>query len=234
MPPLLMSRPAASAAVASSDVDVLGDLLAVISEKTGYAVDELETDYELEADLGIDTVKQAEIFGQVREQYGLAPDENFRLADYPTIEALAGWLQSQLKRRFGDELDAADVWSLLPLCPPLAVPAAAAEPAATSCCGGVFDVDVLGDLLAVISEKTGYAVDELETDYELEADLGIDTVKQAEIFGQVREQYGLAPDENFRLADYPTIEVWRAGCSRSLPHQALTRRRIPSHRKSPS
>ena len=82
--------------MSSSDVDVLGDLLAVISEKTGYAVDELETDYELEADLGIDTVKQAEIFGQVREQYGLAPDENFRLADYPTIEALAGWLQAQL------------------------------------------------------------------------------------------------------------------------------------------
>ena len=92
--------------MSSSDVDVLGDLLAVISEKTGYAVDELETDYELEADLGIDTVKQAEIFGQVREQYGLAPDENFRLADYPTIEALAGWLQSQLASGFGGELDA--------------------------------------------------------------------------------------------------------------------------------
>ena len=82
--------------MASSDVDVLGDLLAVIAEKTGYGLDELETDYELEADLGIDTVKQAEIFGQVREQYGLAPDENFRLADYLTIEALAGWLQAQL------------------------------------------------------------------------------------------------------------------------------------------
>ena len=188
--------------VASSDVDVLGDLLAVISEKTGYAVDELETDYELEADLGIDTVKQAEIFGQVREQYGLAPDENFLLADYPTIEALAGWLQAQLASAGSAanpmpapvEAAAADT---------APAPPAAPAPAAVSSS----DVDVLGDLLAVISEKTGYAVDELETDYELEADLGIDTVKQAEIFGQVREQYGLAPDENFRLADYPTIEA---------------------------
>jgi NAD(P)-dependent dehydrogenase (short-subunit alcohol dehydrogenase family)/phosphopantetheinyl transferase (holo-ACP synthase) len=76
-------------------------LLGVISEKTGYAVEELDVDYELEADLGIDTVKQAEIFGQMREQYGLAPDENFRLADYPTIEALAGWLSGSIDAQGG-------------------------------------------------------------------------------------------------------------------------------------
>ena len=44
--------------------------------------------------------------------------------------------------------------------------------------------------LGIISEKTGYDTDELEPDFELEADLGIDTVKQAEIFGEVREHFG--------------------------------------------
>ena len=54
--------------------------------------DELEVDFELEADLGIDTVKQAEILSELTEHYGLERDEDFRIADYPTIEALAGYL----------------------------------------------------------------------------------------------------------------------------------------------
>jgi NAD(P)-dependent dehydrogenase (short-subunit alcohol dehydrogenase family)/phosphopantetheinyl transferase/acyl carrier protein/3-hydroxymyristoyl/3-hydroxydecanoyl-(acyl carrier protein) dehydratase len=209
----------------------------VISEKTGYGVDELETDYELEADLGIDTVKQAEIFGQVREQYGLAPDENFRLADYPTIEALAGWLSDQLKASGGVSVPAASPAAPEPSpsidVAPVDVAPVSLEPSSVVESG---DVDVLSDLLSVISEKTGYGVDELETDYELEADLGIDTVKQAEIFGQVREQYGLAPDENFRLADYPTIEALAGWLSDQLKASgsAVTATPEPATERPPS
>ncbi len=209
--------PSSPASVSSAQV--LEELLSVISTKTGYGLDELETDYELEADLGIDTVKQAEIFGQVREQYGLAPDENFRLADYPTIEALAGWLSDSISAQGGASVPsstpvAKSAPSPVPAAAPAAEPAPAPAPAAVSSSG-----DVLADLLKVISEKTGYDESELETDYELEADLGIDTVKQAEIFGQVREQYGLAPDENFRLADYPTIEALAGWLSDSIAAQ---------------
>ena len=68
------------------------ELLEVISEKTGYATDELELDFEMEADLGIDTVKQAEIFSELREKYGLARDDSFSFADYNTIEKLAAYL----------------------------------------------------------------------------------------------------------------------------------------------
>ena len=130
------------------DRDVLSDLLSVISEKTGYPVEELETDYELEADLGIDTVKQAEIFGQVREQYGLAPDENFRLSDYPTIETLAGWLASQVASSGGVPAEA-------PAPTPTSAPAASEAPAPAAAVSGASGADVLSDLLAVISEKTG-------------------------------------------------------------------------------
>ena len=37
-------------------------------------------------------------------------------------------------------------------------------------------------VLAVVSEQTGYPTDLLDMDLDLEADLGIDTVKQAEVF----------------------------------------------------
>src|SRR6185436_16733165 len=52
----------------SPALDVLVEL---ISQKTGYSVDELDPTYELEADLGIDTVKQAEIFSEVRERFSI-------------------------------------------------------------------------------------------------------------------------------------------------------------------
>ena len=65
----------------------LGDLVVVVAEKTGYEAEELEPDFELEADLGVDTVKQAEIISALQDRYSLPPDGDFKLADYPTLAA---------------------------------------------------------------------------------------------------------------------------------------------------
>jgi NAD(P)-dependent dehydrogenase (short-subunit alcohol dehydrogenase family) len=46
----------------------------------------------------------------------------------------------------------------------------------------------------------------LEMDLDLEADLGVDTVKQAETFAAVREAYGIARQENLKLRDFPTLK----------------------------
>ncbi len=59
-------------------------------------------------------------------------------------------------------------------------------------------------VLALVAEKTGYPVDMLDLDLDLEADLGVDTVKQAEVFASIRETYNIARDENRKLRDYPT------------------------------
>ena len=37
-------------------------------------------------------------------------------------------------------------------------------------------------VLAIVAEQTGYPAEMLDLDLDLEADLGIDTVKQAELF----------------------------------------------------
>ena len=39
---------------------------------------------------------------------------------------------------------------------------------------------------SIVAEKTGYPADMLDLDLDLEADLGVDTVKQAEMFAAVR------------------------------------------------
>jgi malonyl CoA-acyl carrier protein transacylase len=185
-----------AAAPSQSAADVLSHLMGVISEKTGYGLDELDPTYELEADLGIDTVKQAEIFGEVRDHYGVERDDEFSLADYATIEALAGWLSE------ASGADAAVAAEPPPV--PTLQSEPLASPAPTSAAPASEDA-VLAHLLDVISEKTGYDKSELDPEYELEADLGIDTVKQAEIFGEVRDHYGVERDDEFSLADYATI-----------------------------
>ncbi len=62
-------------------------ILALVVEKTGYPQDMLDLDLDLEADLGVDTVKQAEMFAAIREIYGIPRDENRKLRDYPTLGA---------------------------------------------------------------------------------------------------------------------------------------------------
>ncbi len=60
-------------------------------------------------------------------------------------------------------------------------------------------------VLAIVAEKTGYPKEMLDLDLDLEADLGIDTVKQAEMFASVRATFGIPRDQNLKLRDFPTL-----------------------------
>lgn len=54
---------------ASTDVSVV--LLGIVSERTGYPPDMLDLDLDVEADLGVDSIKRLEILGELRDQLGL-------------------------------------------------------------------------------------------------------------------------------------------------------------------
>ena len=69
--------------------------LALVAEQTGYPPELLDLDLDLEADLGIDTVKQAELFAQVRETYGIARDDSLKLRDYPTLNHVIGFVRDR-------------------------------------------------------------------------------------------------------------------------------------------
>ncbi|HYN32266.1 MAG TPA: SDR family oxidoreductase, partial [Ilumatobacteraceae bacterium] len=75
--------------------DVLDVVTAVVAEMTGYPADLLEPDLDLEADLGVDTVKQAEVFAAVRGHYDLERDENLQLRDFPTLRHVAEWVRDR-------------------------------------------------------------------------------------------------------------------------------------------
>ena len=66
-----------------------------MAEKTGYPKDMLDLDLDLEADLGVDTVKQAEMFASVRAAYNIPRDENLKLRDFPTLAHVIKFAQDR-------------------------------------------------------------------------------------------------------------------------------------------
>ena len=66
-------------------------------------------------------------------------------------------------------------------------------------------------------EKTGYPKDMLDVDLDMEADLGVDTVKQAEMFAAIREIYNIPRDENRKLRDLPHLGARDSVCAREQP-----------------
>jgi acyl carrier protein len=70
-------------------------VIALVAEQTGYPPELLDLDLDLEADLGIDTVKQAELFAQVRQTYDIPRDDNLKLRDYPTLAHVIGFVRDR-------------------------------------------------------------------------------------------------------------------------------------------
>ncbi len=74
---------------------MLAAVTEVVAEMTGYPAELLEPDLDLEADLGVDTVKQAEVFAAVRERYDVERDDNLQLRDFPTLNHVAAWVRDR-------------------------------------------------------------------------------------------------------------------------------------------
>ncbi|GGM51030.1 polyketide synthase [Longimycelium tulufanense] len=87
-----------------SEQDLLDAVLGIISERTGYPVDMIEPDLDLEADLSIDSIKRAEIVGELATKLGGPADgaveiddtELEELAKTRTAASIVEWLVNRL------------------------------------------------------------------------------------------------------------------------------------------
>ena len=191
-------RGAGATAPAAPADDIAATVLEIVAAQTGYPADMLDPELDLEADLGIDTVKQAEMFAAIRERYGIARDDNLKLRDYPTLRHVVGFVEDRTRTR--------------PRAPAVARRAAWRRPAARARRGPPPAAprraptdEITAAILEIVAAQTGYPADMLDPELDLEADLGIDTVKQAEMFAAIRERYGIDRDDNLKLRDYPTL-----------------------------
>jgi acyl transferase domain-containing protein/NAD(P)H-dependent flavin oxidoreductase YrpB (nitropropane dioxygenase family)/acyl carrier protein len=95
--------PELTAAPSGPKMTPLEALVATVSERTGYPPDMLDPDLDLEADLGIDSIKRIEILGTMSEKLGLKlvqkdgqSEAIEELAGVKTLRGIATWLDKRV------------------------------------------------------------------------------------------------------------------------------------------
>jgi acyl carrier protein/NAD(P)-dependent dehydrogenase (short-subunit alcohol dehydrogenase family) len=163
-------------------------LLKVVADKTGYPQEMLSLDMDLEADLGIDSIKRVEILAAVEEAVpGMPKVDSDRLGALRTLGAIVAALTP-----------AGGAPAAAPAASRVAVPSGPASAQGSSA--------VSGALLKVVADKTGYPTEMLTLDMDLEADLGIDSIKRVEILAAVEEAVpGLPKVDSDRLGSLRTL-----------------------------
>ncbi len=164
-------KPEPTPAARANGVDLQVLLLEIVAEKTGYPVDVLSPEMELEAGLGIDSIKRVEILSAMQERVPGLPQ--VKAAEMAALRTL-GEIVVYMKTAGGAQL-------AVPAMPPPFVSVVSAAAIAPS-------VDLQTLLLEIVAEKTGYPVDVLSPDMELEAGLGIDSIKRVEILSALQER----------------------------------------------
>jgi acyl carrier protein len=187
------SQHATTQAPVSLDVEGLKKaLLELVSEKTGYPPEMLELGMDMEADLGIDSIKRVEIMGAIQTRFPSLPQiDPTALAEFRTLGQIVDYITAAPQQpAAATEADSKAAVESTP----------APVPSSNSIEG------ITQDFLKVVSEKTGYPVEMLELDMELEADLGIDSIKRVEILGAMQANYPeLAKIDPANLAELRTL-----------------------------
>ncbi|HEV7976184.1 SDR family oxidoreductase [Amycolatopsis sp.] len=167
VPVAAVEAPAEPVLPALSESAVLAAVLEVIGERTGYPVDMIEPDLDLEADLSVDSIKRAEIAGELATRLNLP---------------LGGDIEELSQARTAAGITALVVSR---------VSFTAPEPVVVVAAPVLTEASILAAVLVVIGERTGYPVDMIEPDLDLEADLSVDSIKRAEIAGELATRLSL-------------------------------------------
>jgi len=74
-------------------------LIEFVVEQTGYPEEIVELDADLEGDLGIDSIKKAQLFGELGERFEIKVQDNVSLDDFPTLRHVMDYLLLHAKQR---------------------------------------------------------------------------------------------------------------------------------------
>ncbi|WP_164012860.1 SDR family oxidoreductase [Pyxidicoccus trucidator] len=169
--------------VAAATSNVLERVRHCAATVTRYPLDILTADAQLEDELGIDSVKLAEIVAVVGREFNLPAERLPRGAKSRTLGAIAEVVTQLLAGSPAPKAPA-------PLSPPASVaPSAAPAPVPPPSASAVSDLE--GRVRAVFARVTRYPEELLTLDADLEDDLGIDSVKQAEVLAVLVKELGL-------------------------------------------
>ncbi len=200
LPDPVPSSPVPSDPLLSSDMIQTG-LIEVVSELTGYPREMIGLDMDIEADLGIDSIKRVEILSNLEEKF-------------PSLPSVSPEAMGSLKtlKQIVHHLSSADGGEIQGSPHPVSVggeerPRTGGAPRAATMQG---KTEIEEALMAVVSELTGYPVEMLNPDMDMEADLGIDSIKRVEILSSLEE----------RNPDLPSVAPEVLGTLKTLGHIA--------------
>ncbi|NNF99278.1 MAG: SDR family NAD(P)-dependent oxidoreductase [Desulfobacteraceae bacterium] len=163
-----VDTPAPASQAPSSPIEPV--LLDIVSELTGYPAEMLDTGMDIEADLGIDSIKRVEILSTLEERMpGLPQVTPDMMGTLKTLGQIVAYLST------GSHQAAPAPQAAQPQ-----VPASMPNP--------IPDTKIRDTLVHIVSELTGYPADMLDTGMDIEADLGIDSIKRVEILSTLEER----------------------------------------------
>ncbi|MDM8524923.1 SDR family NAD(P)-dependent oxidoreductase [Desulfococcaceae bacterium HSG8] len=143
-------------------------MMAVVSDLTGYPVEMLNPDMDIEADLGIDSIKRVEILSTLEEKMpGLPPVSPEIMGTLRTLGQIAEYLAGSS----GTDSPESD-----------------ARISCAPCISGRNQKEIEDTMMAVVSDLTGYPSEMLNLEMDIEADLGIDSIKRVEILSTLEEK----------------------------------------------
>jgi len=233
-------------------------LVDLVVELTGFQPDVIDFDADLEAELGVDSIKKAQVIGELIDWASLQLDlKAVRLADFQTLGDIAGLAgvdravslpsDSRENQPPGPRQRPIESGSLVAVCqaqhsnpsrPPISALSDEAKPQ-TAVSGNAknalpvasdhFAADqsrqfaskdpIVSLMIDFIVDQTGYTPEIIDLEADLEAELGVDSIKKAQLLGElaIHFEFETLDLRKLRLADFPTLRSIREFV---LKHQA--------------
>ncbi len=198
-------------------------LIDLVVELTGYSPDLIDFEADLEAELGVDSIKKAQIIGELAEWASLELDlRQMKLSHFHSLgdirklvvsEHQAYPIRSRVVERPTGESNGREfngnefngngshgrLNGHLQVEPPLDIRVASSSRFA------VAQIDTL--MVDFIVDQTGYSPDLIDMDADLEGELGLDSIKKAQLLGELVSHYDLQDIDlrSVRLSNFPTL-----------------------------
>ncbi|MFI6823422.1 SDR family NAD(P)-dependent oxidoreductase [Micromonospora sp. NPDC050187] len=127
-----VAAPVATVVAEPPGLDLQNVVLTVLSERTGYPVDLIELDLDLEADLSIDSIKRAEVAGEVVARLGMSAEgdesELEEMIKARTVRAMLDLLTTRVKDAVTATVPASSPGTPAGPAPAVALPTIPAQP----------------------------------------------------------------------------------------------------------
>ncbi|MDR1923136.1 MAG: phosphopantetheine-binding protein [Planctomycetaceae bacterium] len=214
-------------------------LINFVIDQTGYPPEVVDLDVDLESDLGIDSIKKAQLFGEIGQYFDIKPasedGSNLTLDQFATLRSVKDFLTASLSLKVVDgqkdvqkdnKPKPSDEPKITP--PPTESPAEPSvkpsaelstktsveitptiEPSAREEKVKLDESEVETFLINFVIDQTGYPPEVVDLDVDLESDLGIDSIKKAQLFGEIGQYFDIKPaakdGSNLTLDQFPTL-----------------------------